>query len=78
MRLDAATVAIQIVEGTNVAKLLGEVTRGADMIIMGHRHRNRILAALSAAPIQLQILDVVDCPVVVIPKNNSAKEKNSV
>lgn len=74
----AETLPVQIVEGTHVAKLLGEVTKGADMIIMGHRHRNRILAALSAAPIQLQILDVVDCPVVVIPKSDSAKEENTV
>ena len=70
----AETVPVQIFEGSNVAKLLSRVTKGADLLILGHRQRNRLLAALSASPIQQQILDVVDCPVVVVPKSSPTKK----
>ena len=64
----AETIPLKIFEGTNVARLLAQVTEGADLLIVGHKHRNRLLAALSASPVQQQILDVVSCPVMVVPK----------
>jgi len=64
----AETIPLKIVKGRNVAKMLKDVTNGADLLIIGHKHRNRLTAALATGSIALQILDVVSCPVMVIPK----------
>lgn len=68
----AETIPIKIVEGTNVAKLLRQVTEDTDLLIMGHKQRNRLLAALSSNVVELQILDVVSCPVLVVPKSDQS------
>lgn len=66
----ADTIPVKIVEGNSVAKLLAKVTEGADMLIVGHKQRNRLLAGLSGGSVELQILDVIACPVLVIPKSS--------
>ena len=66
----AETIPLKIVKGRNVAKMLKEVTNGADLLIVGHKHRNRLTAALASGSVALQILDVVSCPVMVVPKTS--------
>ncbi len=65
---EADSVVIEIFEGKSVAKLLAKVTLGADMLIIGHKYRNRLQAALSTGSLQQQILDVITCPVLVVPR----------
>ncbi len=64
----AESIPVTIVKGTNVAKMLKEATENAGLLIVGHKQRNRLLASLSDRSVQLQIMDVVNCPVMVIPK----------
>ncbi len=40
-----------------------------DLIITGHKHRNRLYAALFDSP-DVNIIDTIQIPVMVIPKNN--------
>ena len=70
----ADKVVIKISKGKNVAKLLARVTKGADMLVIGHRYRNRLQTALSMGSVQQQILDVVSCPVLVVPRR---RKKNT-
>lgn len=70
----ADAIPVRIFEGSNPAKLLARVTRSVDMLIIGQKNRNRILQALSTAPLPKQIMDVVECPVLVIPPKRRAKK----
>ena len=63
----AQTVPVRIFEGTNFPKLLATITEDADLLIVGHKQRNRILGLLTLKSVNLQIVDVVDCPVMVVP-----------
>ena len=63
----ADEVAVKIHEGKSVAKSLAHLTQAADMLIVGHKYRNRLQAALSIGSVQQQILDVISCPVLVVP-----------
>lgn len=69
----AEKVPVKIYEGTNVAKLLARVTKNVDLLIVGHIQRNRLLAALLAQPLHMQIMDIVSCPVIVVPKPRRRK-----
>ncbi|MBT3449758.1 MAG: universal stress protein [Bacteroidetes Order II. Incertae sedis bacterium] len=64
----AKTVPVRIFDSTNFPKLLAKITEEADLLIMGHKQRNRILAFLNPQSVKLQIADVVSCPVMVVPK----------
>ncbi len=63
----ADSIPVKIYKGSSPAKLLARVTKSVDMLIVGHKYRNRILTALSTSRVHQQIMDVVDCPVVVVP-----------
>ena len=70
----AASIPVKIFTGNNPAKLLARVTKSADLLVIGHRHRNWLVKALSTAPVQQQLMDVVECPVLVVPtKRRSAR-----
>jgi nucleotide-binding universal stress UspA family protein len=69
----ADSIPVKIYTGANPAKLLARVTKSVDMLVVGHKHRNRILQALTSAPVQQQIMDVVECPVLVVPPKRRPK-----
>jgi len=64
----AETVPVTIEKGNHGAKELKRATTNARLLIVGYKKRNRLLAALSDRSVQLQIIDIVECPVLVIPR----------
>ena len=75
----ADKIAVRIFDGANTAKVLARVTKGADLLILGLVQRNRILQAVSGKPPNIQLMDLVDCPVLLVPdtrkKKVAAKQK---
>ena len=66
------SVTVEIYDGTNSAKVLARVTKGADLLVVSHVQRNRIVKALSGTPPNVQLMDVVQCPVLIVPKKRTA------
>lgn len=65
---------VHIFDGMNSAKVLARVTKGVDLLVVGHVQRNRIVQALSSSPPNIQLMDVVECPVLIVPKNKTTKK----
>ena len=68
----AETIPVRIFEGNNIAKLCKRITEGADLLIVGHTQRNRISALLTLQAVEMQIVDLVSCPVMVVPNTEGA------
>lgn len=71
----AESIPVKIYKGTNPARLLARVTEAVDLLVIGHRHRNVLLKALVAGSVQQQLMDVVHCPVVVVPAKRRPSSK---
>lgn len=70
----ADTIPVKIFDGTSSAKVLARVTKGVDLLVVGHQQRNRILQAISGNPPNVQLVDVVDCPVLIVPNARRASK----
>ncbi len=68
----ADKIQVRIFDGANTSKVLARVTKGVDLLVVGHVQRNVIQKALSVTPPNIQLMDVVECPVLLVPK---AKKK---
>ncbi|MEJ2055138.1 MAG: universal stress protein [Calditrichaceae bacterium] len=64
----ADKVDIHIVEGEHYPDKIAEATRDADMLVLGHSHKNRFLAALIDS-VDERVTDIADCPVLIVPKS---------
>ncbi len=65
---EADSILIRIVEGENIAKAIEEAASGANMLILGHRKRSAFKDQFFDS-VDEGIVNRVECPVVVIPKD---------
>ena len=63
----AKEMGVRIDEGASLAQVIRRETKRADLLVIGHKQRNRLLAALRVASIDKQLVDLSDCPLVVVP-----------
>ena len=56
----------RLFEGKPFAAAIAEVTRDADLLIMGHHHKN-LLKALLIHGIDERVADRIQCPVLLVP-----------
>ena len=59
---------IEIVEGAHYPDKIAESTKKADLMILGHSHKNKFLAALIDS-VDEKVAEIADCPVLIVPKS---------
>lgn len=62
----ADALSVSVVVGSSYPKEIAKASEDADLLIVGHRRKNRFLAALSDSTDQ-HVSDMVRCPVLLIP-----------
>lgn len=63
---EAAEVKIIVKESGHYAEEIAKVTKPADLLIIGHHHKNRFLAAIMDSTDE-HVADLVSCPVLLVP-----------
>lgn len=63
---EAGEVKITIKESGNYAEEIAKATKSADLLIIGHHHKNRFLAAIMDSTDE-HVADLVSCPVLLAP-----------
>lgn len=63
---EAAEVKIRIKESGNYAEEIAKATQPADLLIIGHHHKNRFLASITDSTDE-HVADLVSCPVLLVP-----------
>ncbi len=63
---EATQVKITIKESKNYAEEIAMATKPADLLIIGHHHKNRFLAAIMDSTDE-HVADLVSCPVLLVP-----------
>jgi nucleotide-binding universal stress UspA family protein len=58
---------IDIVEDESYSEAIGRATADADLLVIGHSHRNRFLEALVES-LDEEVANTSRCPVLVVPK----------
>ena len=56
-----------IVTGVSLPKVIAEATKGMDLLVIGHRRKNRFLAAFADSA-DKRLADLVACPVLIVPR----------
>lgn len=69
----ADKITVRFFDGANSAKVLARVTKEVDLLILGHVQRNRIVQAITGPPPNIQLMDVVECPVLLVPDTRKRK-----
>ena len=64
---EASDLQVDVREGTSLPKEIASATQDADLLVIGHRQKNRFLAALSDAA-DKHLADLVSCPVLIVPR----------
>lgn len=64
---EASDLHVEIREGASLPKEIASATEGADLLVIGHRQKNRFLAALADAA-DKHLADLVSCPVLIVPR----------
>lgn len=59
---------IKILEGEHYPDKIAEATKNHDLLVLGHSHKNKFLAALIDS-IDERVADIADCPVLIVPKS---------
>jgi nucleotide-binding universal stress UspA family protein len=67
---------VRIVQAASVAKEIARATKDADLLVIGHRQKNRFLAAV-VEEIDRHIADMVACPILVVPRRRRRKKKSA-
>jgi len=62
----ASEVKISIKENSKCAEEIAKATQPADLLIIGHHHKNRFLAAIIDS-VDEHVADLVSCPVLLVP-----------
>lgn len=63
----ASRLKFNIVTGTSLPKAIAESTQDVDLLVIGHRRKNRFLAAFADAA-DKHLTDLVGCPVLIVPR----------
>ena len=63
---EAGKVKIRIKESDNYAEEIAKATKPADLLIIGHHHKNKFLAAITDSTDE-HVADLVSCPVLLVP-----------
>ena len=56
-----------IVTGTSLPKAIANATEGMDLLVIGHRRKNRFLAAFADSA-DKHLSDLVNCPILIVPR----------
>ncbi len=64
----ASRMTVDVREGAVLSKEIAQATEGADLLVIGHRQKNRFLAALTDAA-DKHLTDRVGCPVLIVPRS---------
>ncbi len=56
-----------IITGTSLPKVIAKATEGVDLLVIGHRRKNRFLAAFADSA-DKHLADLVNCPVLIVPR----------
>lgn len=57
---------VDIITSANLTGAIAEATQTADLVVLGHRQKNRFLSALTDAA-DKNLADLAACPVVIVP-----------
>lgn len=63
---EATEIKIAIKESGHSAEEIAKATKPADLLIIGHHHKNRFLAAITDSTDE-HVADMVSCPVLLVP-----------
>lgn len=63
---EAGEIRINIVEGESCTDEIANATHQADLLIVGHRRKNKFLAAFIDSTDE-RVFDMVSCPILVVP-----------
>ncbi len=64
---EASRIKVEVRESASLAKEIASATEQADLLVIGHRQKNRFLAALADAA-DKHLCDLVACPVLIVPR----------
>jgi nucleotide-binding universal stress UspA family protein len=67
---EADQVDIEITTGESYPNEIARATQDADLLILGHCHRNRFLTAFVDS-VDEQVTNLVSCPVMVVPRGQA-------
>ena len=56
-----------IITGVSLPKVIAGATEGMDLLVIGHRRKNRFLAAFADSA-DKHLADLVNCPVLIVPR----------
>lgn len=63
----ASALKFNIITGTSLPKAIAQATQNVDLLVIGHRRKNRFLAAFADAA-DKHLADLVSCPVLIVPR----------
>ena len=63
----ASMLKFNIVTGTSLPRAIAEATQDVDLLVIGHRRKNRFLAAFADSA-DKHLADLVTCPVLIVPR----------
>jgi nucleotide-binding universal stress UspA family protein len=62
----ADAIDVNLIESSNYAGAIADAAQGFDLLVVGHRSKNRLVAALMDS-IDERVADLVACPMLVVP-----------
>ena len=63
---EAQKIKITLVDSESYIQAIARTTKDFDLIIMGHHHKNRLVALLKDSTDE-QVADRIDCPILLVP-----------
>lgn len=63
----ASMLKFNIVTGSSLPRAIAETTHNVDLLVIGHRRKNRFLAAFADSA-DKHLADLVSCPVLIVPR----------
>ena len=66
----ASKMKVDVRIGASLPKEIASATEGSDLLDIGHRRKNRFLAALADAA-DKHLADMVSCPVLIVPRSEN-------
>lgn len=64
---EADEIKVNIVAGSSYPNEIAKATQSMDLLVIGHRHKNRFLSAFIDS-VDERVADLVSCPVLVVPR----------
>ncbi len=63
---EAGEINVMIVEGENYPKEIAKASKDVDLLVLGHFHKNRLLAAFIDS-VDERVTDLASCPILIVP-----------